>query len=53
MIETISRVVRVLVASAIVEVCETVDENLARWARRRVAKQRTRAEGGSRPEAET
>ena len=42
MIKTVSDTVRLLFASSLVWVCEAIDENLARWARRRVAKQRTR-----------
>jgi hypothetical protein len=40
-IKTVSDTVRLLLASSLVWVCEAIDENLARWARRRVAKQRT------------
>jgi hypothetical protein len=55
MIETLRNAVWVLFATALVEVCEVVDENLARWAKRGVAKQRgkqrTRTRRGSHPEA--
>jgi hypothetical protein len=37
-IKTVSDTVRLLFASSLVWVCEAIDENLARWARRRVAK---------------
>jgi hypothetical protein len=43
-IKTVSDAVRLLFASSLVWVCEAIDENLARWARRRVAKQRTQKE---------
>ena len=55
MIKTLSSAVRALFASALVEVCEAIDENFARWAKRRVdkqrAKQRMRTNRRSRREA--
>ena len=39
-IKTLSDAVRLLFASSLVWVCEAIDENLARWVRIRVAKQR-------------
>jgi len=51
-IKTLSDAVRLLFASALVEVCEAVDENLAQRARKRLAKQqRAQTHSGSRPEA--
>jgi hypothetical protein len=44
MIDTIRNAMRVVLASTIVRGCEAVDEKLARWLRRRVAKQQTRIE---------
>jgi hypothetical protein len=35
-IKTVSDTVRLLFASSLVWVCEAIDENLARWVRRRV-----------------
>jgi hypothetical protein len=41
MIDAIRNALRVVLASTIVQGCAAVDENLARWLRRRVAKQKT------------
>jgi hypothetical protein len=50
-IKTVSDAVRLLFASSLVWVCKAIDENLACWARRRVAKQWTQKnQGGSGPE---
>jgi hypothetical protein len=45
-IKTVSDALRLLFASSLVWVCEAIDENLARWARRTVAKQRTQKNHG-------